>query len=345
MMLRSGIGELRCEPLLTLRFVRSAPAPPSPSMGLFDKLKSALTKTKDILRTDVRDLFKAGVILDEAKLEEFHRGLIHTDMGVVAAGAIVEELKKTFGGRTVQPDEIWTVVRNKIKEILKGSGDMKWSGDDPLSPLKLAPSKPTVILVCGVNGVGKTTSIAKLANRLQKAGKKVVLAAGDTFRAAAVEQLTMWSKRLGCDIVTKPHGADPAAVAFEGCDVGANTGADVVIIDTAGRLQTHSNLMQELGKIHRVIGKRLPGAPHECLLVLDATTGQNGLSQATKFSEAAGCTGIILAKLDGTAKGGVVISIRQQMGIPVKYVGLGEKIDDLEVFIPDAFADALFGDA
>lgn len=313
-------------------------------MGLFDKLKSALTKTKDILRTDVRDLFKTGVILDDEKLEEFHRGLIHTDMGVVAASAIVAELKKQFGGRTAMPEDVWNVVRTKLKEILKGSGDLKWTAENPLSPLKLSESKPTVILVCGVNGVGKTTSIAKLAGRLHKAGKKVVLAAGDTFRAAAVEQLTMWSKRIGCEIVTKSHGSDPAAVAFEGCDVAANTGADVLIIDTAGRLQTHSNLMQELGKIHRVIGKRIPGAPHECLLVLDATTGQNGLSQATKFSEAAGCTGIILAKLDGTAKGGVVIAIRQQMGIPVKYVGLGEKIDDLEVFMPDAFVDALFAE-
>lgn len=313
-------------------------------MGLFDKLKSALVKTKDVLRTDVRDLFKTGVILDDIKLEEFNRGLIHTDMGVTAAGEIIAELKSQFGGRTVQPNEIWNVVRAKLKEILKGGGDIAWKESDPLSPLKLAPSKPTVILVCGVNGVGKTTSIAKLAAKLQKAGKKVVLAAGDTFRAAAVEQLTMWSQRLGCEIVTKPAGTDPAAVAFEGCDRGANSGADVVIIDTAGRLQTHSNLMQELGKIHRVIGKRLPGAPHESLLVLDATTGQNGLSQATKFSEAAGCTGIILAKLDGTAKGGVVISIRQQMGIPVKYVGLGEKIDDLDVFMPDMFVDALFGD-
>ncbi|REJ72528.1 MAG: signal recognition particle-docking protein FtsY [Planctomycetota bacterium] len=313
-------------------------------MGLFDRFKSALTKTKDVLRTDVRDLLKAGVILDEEKLEEFHRGLIHTDMGVTAAGAIVDELREKFGGRTVEPDKVWAVVKDKLKEILRGEGDCRWDLDDPLSPLKLADSGPTAILVCGVNGVGKTTSIAKLANFLQRAGKTVVLAAGDTFRAAAVEQLTMWSERLGCEIVTKPSGADPAAVAFEGCDRAAETGADIVIIDTAGRLQTHQNLMQELGKIHRVIGKRLPGAPQESLLVLDATTGQNGLSQASKFSEAAQCTGIVLAKLDGTAKGGVVVAIRQQMGIPVKYVGLGEQIGDLALFSPDDFVDALFAD-
>jgi fused signal recognition particle receptor len=313
-------------------------------MGLFDRFKSALQKTKDVLRTDVRDLFKGGVILDDEKLEEFHRGLIHTDMGVVAAGAIVDELREKFGGRTVQPQDIWDVVKAKLKEILRGKGDVRWDLNDPLSPLKLAAEGPTVILVCGVNGVGKTTSIAKLAHFLQKTGKKVVLAAGDTFRAAAVEQLTMWAQRLKCEIVTKPSGTDPAAVAFEGCDRAANAGADVVIIDTAGRLQTHQNLMQELGKIHRVIGKRIPGGPHESLLVLDATTGQNGLSQASKFSEAAGCTGIILAKLDGTAKGGVVVAIRQQMGIPVKYVGVGEQIGDLELFSADDFVDALFSD-
>ena len=313
-------------------------------MGLFDKFKTALQKTKDVLRTDVRDLFKAGVIVDEAKLEDFHRGLIHTDMGVVAAGAIVDELRQKFGGRTVQPEEVWNIVKTKLKEILRGAGDCRWDLNDPLSPLKMATEGPTVILVCGVNGVGKTTSIAKLTYYLQKAGKKVVLAAGDTFRAAAVEQLTLWAKRLKCEIVTKPSGTDPAAVAFEGCDRAALSGADVAIIDTAGRLQTHQNLMQELGKIHRVIGKRLPGAPHESLLVLDATTGQNGLSQASKFSEAASCTGIILAKLDGTAKGGVVVAIRQQMGIPVKYVGVGEQFDDLELFSPDDFVDALFAD-
>lgn len=313
-------------------------------MGLFDKLKSALTKTKNLLRTDVRDLFKAGEILDEAKLEEFHRGLITTDMGVVASGEVVAELREKQGGRTVDPTAVWGVVRSKLKEILRGQGDCKWDNNDPLSPLKLAENGPTVILVCGVNGVGKTTSIAKLANFLQKAGKKVVLAAGDTFRAAAVEQLTLWAGRLGCEIVRKEQGSDPASVAYAGCEKGLELGADVIIIDTAGRLQTAQNLMQELEKIHRVIGKKIPGAPHETLLVLDATTGQNGLSQASKFSDIAHCTGIVLAKLDGTAKGGVVVAIRQQMGIPVKYVGVGEQIDDLELFSPDAFVEALLAE-
>ncbi|MCA9080936.1 MAG: signal recognition particle-docking protein FtsY [Planctomycetaceae bacterium] len=314
-------------------------------MGLFDKLKSALRKTTNLLRTDVRDLFKAGEILDEEKLEEFHRGLITSDMGVVAAGEVIDELRQQFGGRTIIPAEIWALVKSNLKSQLKGDGDVTWDVNDACSPLKLASDGPTVILVCGVNGVGKTTSIAKLANYLTKAGKKVVLAAGDTFRAAAIEQLTMWSQRIGCTIVTKEHGADPASVAFEGCQKGVELGADIVLIDTAGRLQTQQNLMQELTKIHRVIGKAIPGAPHESLLVLDATTGQNGLSQASKFSEAAHCTGIVLAKLDGTAKGGVVVAIRKQMGIPVKYVGVGEQMDDLQLFSPDDFVEALIAEA
>ena len=311
-------------------------------MALFGKLKSALKKTKDVLRTDVRDLLKAGEILDEQKLEEFHRGLITTDMGVEAAGEVIDSLRKEFGGRTVDPNAIWKDVKGTLKEILTGDGSTTWNQDDPLSPLNMAETGPTVILVSGVNGVGKTTSIAKLANYISKAGQKVVLAAGDTFRAAAVEQLTMWSERIGCDIVKKDEGADPASVAFAGCDQAANTNADVAIIDTAGRLQTQQNLMQELEKIHRVIGKRIPDAPHESLLVLDATTGQNGISQASKFSEAAKCTAIILTKLDGTAKGGVVVAIRKKMGIPVKYIGVGEQIDDLQLFSPDDFVEALF---
>jgi fused signal recognition particle receptor len=313
-------------------------------MGFFDSLKSALKKTKDVLRTDVRDLLKSGEILDEGQLEEFYRGLIGTDMGVAAATEVTDALRKEFGGRTVIPEKIWELVRDRLKAILKGAGEANWDAANPLGPLKLASSGPTVILVSGVNGVGKTTSIAKLANLLHKSGRKVVLAAGDTFRAAAVEQLTMWSQRIGCEIVIKPAGSDPASVAFEGCEQAANSRADVAIIDTAGRLQTQQNLMSELQKIHRVISKRIEGAPHESLLVLDATTGQNGISQAAKFSEAAGCTGIILTKLDGTARGGVVVAIRQKMGIPVKYVGVGEKIDDLQPFSPDDFVNALFAD-
>jgi fused signal recognition particle receptor len=311
-------------------------------MGLFDKLKRGLQKTKELLRTDVRDLFKAGEILTEDKLRDFYARLIATDMGVASATAILDELKEKHLGRTVVIDDIWSTIRTKLKSLLKGGQDRLWNVEDPLSPLNLAPSGTSVILVAGVNGVGKTTSIAKLANLLKKNGKSVVLAAGDTFRAAAVEQLTLWSKRLGCEIVTKPSGSDPAAVAYAGCARAAELNADVLIVDTAGRLQTQQNLMKQLAKIQRVIGDKIPGAPHEVLLVLDATTGQNGVSQARHFSESVTCSGLVLAKLDGTAKGGIVIAIREQMNLPVKYVGVGEQIDDLEIFDPDGFGDALF---
>lgn len=311
-------------------------------MGLFDKLKQGLTKTRNLLRTDVRDLFRSGEILDEDAIESFEARLIQTDMGVAAATSIVDELRKKHGGRTVDVDAIWDTVRDELKRLLRGDDDVRWDLDQPLSPLKVSDDGPTVILVAGVNGAGKTTSIAKLTHLLQQAGNKVVLAAGDTFRAAAVEQLTMWSERLGCEIVRKDSGADPASVAFAGCERTLESGADFLIVDTAGRLQTQKNLMDELGKINRVIGNKIPGGPHESLLVLDATTGQNGLSQARNFSDTVGCTGIVLSKLDGTARGGVAVAIRQQMGIPVKYIGVGEQVDDLELFDPDAFVDALF---
>ena len=311
-------------------------------MGLFDKLKGALSKTKQLLRTDVRDLFKSGTILDEEQLEDFEARLIQTDMGVQAATEIVEDLRTKHGGRTIDVDAIWATIKENLQRLLAGNEGEIWDPEQPLSPLERSESGPTVILVTGVNGVGKTTSIAKLANLLITAGNRVVLAAGDTFRAAAVEQLTMWSERLGCEIVTRPQGSDPAAVAFAGCEKGVEVGADFVIIDTAGRLQTQKNLMDELGKIHRVIQKVIPEAPHESLLILDATTGQNGISQAKNFSDVVDCTGIILTKLDGTARGGVVVAIRQTMGIPVKYIGVGEQKEDLEVFNADGFADALF---
>lgn len=311
-------------------------------MGFFEKLKQGLQRTKQLLQTDIRDIFRSGEILDEAKLEQFEGRLIRTDMGVAAASIIVGDLRQKYLGRTVVVNELWDTVKETVRGLLKGNDGTVWDADQPLSPLKLSATKPTVILVTGVNGTGKTTSIAKLAKLLTSAGLKVMLAAGDTFRAAAVEQLTMWSERLGCSIVTRPSGTDPASVAFAGCDEALKEGVDVLIIDTAGRLHNQSNLMKELEKIRRVIDKRIPGAPHECLLVIDATTGQNGLNQAKHFGEAAQCTGIVLAKLDGTAKGGVTVAIRQQMGIPVKYVGVGEQIDDLELFNPERFVEALF---
>lgn len=311
-------------------------------MGLFDRLKRGLEKTRQILRTDIRDLFKSGQILDDRLLQEFEARLIRTDMGVAAAARIIGRLKTEHGGRTVDVEAVWKTVRDELVELLKGTDGIRWDLTNPVSPIARAASGVTVILVAGVNGVGKTTSIAKLANLLQKNGRKVVLAAGDTFRAAAVEQLTMWSQRLGCEIVRKESNSDPAAVAYEGVQKAVETGADYLIVDTAGRLQTQKNLMDELEKIRRVMRKIIPDAPHESLLVLDATTGQNGLSQARSFSQAIGCTGLILAKLDGTAKGGVAVAIRQEMGFPVKYIGVGEQIDDLELFDPETFVNALF---
>jgi fused signal recognition particle receptor len=314
-------------------------------MGWFDRLKQGLQKTKQLLQTDVRDLFKSGEIVTEQQLEKFEAALIRTDMGVAAAGKIIAALRTEYLGRTVQLTDVWTTVKTTLKGLLHGQDGLRWNVDQPLSPLQTATSQPTVILVSGVNGAGKTTTIAKLARLIQTSGHTVMLAAGDTFRAAAVEQLTLWSERLGCPIVTKPHGSDPAAVAFAGCEAAVKEGVDYVIIDTAGRLHTQQNLMKELEKIRRVIDKLIPGAPHESLLVIDATTGQNGVNQAKQFGEAIHCTGIVLTKLDGTAKGGVVVAIRQQMGFPVKYVGVGEQIDDLQLFDPDSFVDALIADS
>lgn len=311
-------------------------------MGFFDKLKQGLQRTKQLLQTDIRDLFKSGDILDDEKLEQFEARLIRTDIGVAASEAIIGELRAKHFGRTVVLPEVWATIKGTLRNILRGTDGVTWDPNQPLSPLRMSETKPTVILVTGVNGTGKTTSIAKISKLLRSQGLTVMLAAGDTFRAAAVEQLTMWSQRLGCPIVTRPSGTDPASVAFAGCEEALKAGVDVLVIDTAGRLHNQANLMKELEKIRRVIDKKIPGAPHECLLVIDATTGQNGLNQAEHFSKAANCTGIVLAKLDGTAKGGVTVAIRQRMGIPVKYVGVGEQIDDLELFDPDSFVDALF---
>jgi len=304
-------------------------------MGLFDKLKEGLRKTARLLNTDIRDLFKAeGRLVDDAFCEELFETLVKTDMGVKAAQETADEIRTAYRARVVQMDEILQRIKEKLKSLLA----------QPAEPIRWAASGPTVIMVAGVNGSGKTTSIAKLAKTFQEEGKKVVLGAADTFRAAAVEQLTIWAQRLGTEIITGPRGSDPASVAHRTVARTVELGADVCIVDTAGRLQTQQTLMQQLTKIHRVLGKVIAEAPHEVLLVLDATTGQNGISQARHFTEAVRCTGIVLAKLDGTAKGGVVIAIRQQVGLPVKYVGVGEKADDLAVFEPDSFVEALFED-
>ena len=304
-------------------------------MGLFDKFRRGLTKTANILKTDVRDLFKSeGRLIDDAFLDEMRAILFKTDMGYDSVSEIVDEVATKMRGRVVTLDDVVATWKTKLAELM--------AQED--APIRFAESGPTVIMVCGVNGAGKTTSIAKLAHLLKSEGKRVVLGAGDTFRAAAVEQLKIWSDRLGVDIVTGDSGAHPASVAYRAVEQCLSTGADVCIVDTAGRLQTQKNLMAELTKIQQSIRKQIPAAPHEVLLVLDATTGQNGISQANSFTEAVDCTGIVLAKLDGTAKGGVVVAIRQQVGLPVKYVGVGEQPEDWALFSPDDFVDALFAD-
>lgn len=304
-------------------------------MGLFNRLKQGLQKTGKLLKTDIRDLFKSeGRLIDEDFLEEIRAILFKTDMGYDAVDTLVGEIASQMRGRVVHLEEIIDVLKTKLKEIMT----------QPESPIEYAQQGPTVIMVCGVNGAGKTTSIAKLAHMFKADGKSVLLGAGDTFRAAAVEQLTIWSERLGIGIITEAPGSHPATVAYKASEKASQEGIDVCIVDTAGRLQTQKNLMTELTKIRDSIAKPTPGAPHETLLVLDATTGQNGISQAAKFVEVAGCTGIVLAKLDGTAKGGVVVAIRQELNLPVKYIGVGEKHEDLAIFRPDDFVDALFAD-
>jgi fused signal recognition particle receptor len=311
---------------------QDAAAEPAETRSLMDRLRAGLSKTARVLATDVRDLFKReGRLVDDAFLEELRGALVRTDMGPAAAEAIVADVKERLRARVVDPDVVIDSIRRQLLERLQAT-----SGG-----LAMAATGPTVILVTGVNGSGKTTSIAKLANRFVQAGSRVVLGAGDTFRAAAVEQLTMWAGRIGAEIVRGEPGSDPASVAHRAVARALEGGFDVCIIDTAGRLQTQANLMQELAKIRRVIAKQIPEAPHEVLLVIDATAGQNALSQAQGFKEAAGCTGIVLAKLDGSARGGVIVPVAGQFGLPVKFVGLGEAAADLEPFDPERFVTAL----
>jgi len=304
--------------------------------GVFGRLRSALKKTTDFLNTDIRDLFKReGRLVDDEFLGELFAILVKTDMGTGPAARIRDRIGRDYRARVVHMSDVLKSVQDEVRTILA----------QPERPIHFAASGPTVILVVGVNGSGKTTSIAKLMRMFRDQGKKVVVGAGDTFRAAAAEQLTIWAQREGAAIVRGENQGDPAAVAHKAVALAIESGAEICIIDTAGRLQTQTNLMQQLEKIYRVITRQIPDAPHEVLLVLDATAGQNAISQAQGFSTAAKCTGIILAKLDGTAKGGVILPIREKFAIPVKFVGLGEKASDLAVFNADQFAAALFADA
>ena len=299
--------------------------------SFWKRVKDGLSKTKNALFGQIDDLLKNFVKVDEDLLEELEEVLICADVGINATEAIIEELREQIkDGRLKEKEQVTEALRT-ILEGMIGAGE----------PLNLTTS-PSVILVIGVNGVGKTTSIGKISNQLRKQGKKVVVAAADTFRAAAIDQLAVWCERAKVELVRQNEGSDPAAVVFDACHAAKNKGADVLIIDTAGRLHNKTNLMNELAKINRVIDRELPGVARENLLVLDATTGQNAISQAKEFKNAAALTGLILNKMDGTAKGGIVISIRQELGIPVKFIGVGEKLDDMQEFDHKEFVSALF---
>lgn len=298
------------------------------------KFKEGLTKTRDMLAGRVEDLFFRSKKLNEEFFEELEEILIGADVGVNTVMKLIDELRAEVKKRRLEDAaELKPILSEKLMALLSTSGD---------NSLRMADSGTTVILFVGVNGVGKTTSIGKLAYRFKQEGKKVLLAAGDTFRAGAIEQLEVWGQRAGVEVIKQQAGSDPAAVMFDAVQAAKNRKADILICDTAGRLQNKTNLMEELNKIYRVLKREIPEAPHEVLLALDATTGQNALSQAKLFGEKTGVTGLVLTKLDGTAKGGIVIAIRQELDIPVKFVGLGEKMDDLQEFDSEQFVHALF---
>ncbi|NLP43283.1 MAG: signal recognition particle-docking protein FtsY [Peptococcaceae bacterium] len=300
--------------------------------GFFSKLKDKLTKTREGFVDKVEQIFSRTGKIDEELYEELEDILIQADVGVNTSLELVEKLRQAVKERKLSdPEMLREVMQEQIREIL---------GEQ--SSLNFAPSGPTVYLIVGVNGVGKTTTIGKLAKNLQNQNKSVLLAAGDTFRAAAIDQLEIWGQRVGVDVIKQAEGADPAAVAFDAVKAAKSRKIDVLLIDTAGRLHNKINLMKELSKIKKVIEREIEGAPHEVLLVLDATTGQNALQQVKLFQEAADVTGIVLTKLDGTAKGGVILGIQNESQIPVKLIGVGETADDLKPFDPEEFAQALF---
>lgn len=300
-------------------------------MGIFSKIKNGLKKTRDSMMKQVEGMLGSFQKIDEELFEELEEILIMSDVGVATSGKICALLRERVkADRITDPAQI----KDEIKRIV---ADMV-AGDEKLH----LSSKPSVILVIGVNGVGKTTTIGKLAANLKSDGKKVILGAADTFRAAAIDQLQIWADRAGVDLVKHAEGADPAAVVYDAIVAAKARSCDVVICDTAGRLHNKKNLMDELAKISRVIEREAEDCDLEVLLVLDATTGQNAVSQARQFKEAAGITGIVLTKLDGTARGGIVIAIKDELGLPVKYIGVGEQIDDLQPFVPEEFVEALF---
>ncbi len=306
-------------------------------MGIFTKtvsyLKDRLAKTRKKITSSLSSVLSFGRDIDDELLDELEETLITDDIGVETTDKIISELRSAYKKREISKSE-------EILPYLKNALVGQWS--DMSAELRSAEAGPTVILVAGINGSGKTTSIAKLAYILSKNGKKVIVAACDTFRAAAVEQLTIWAERIGVEIIKHQQGSDPSAVAFDACEAAVSRGADYLILDTAGRLHTQKHLMEELSKIRKVAAKKIEGGPHEVILVIDATTGQNAVMQAQMFTQSIDVTGIFLAKLDGTARGGIVLAIRDQLGLPVKFVGLGETPEDISEFDPEEFVEALF---
>lgn len=304
-------------------------------MGIFDLLKRGLAKTRDKLLSGLRRVLTIGRKVDETLLDELHDAMIGGDMGPRTVANLLEEVRQAWKrGEVTEAQQIVPFLKRRIAGT--------WSAET--RALRRAQSGPTVILIVGINGSGKTTSVAKLAAYLRRTGSRVLLGACDTFRAAAIDQLAIWAQRTGVELVRHQPGSDPAAVAFDACEAGVARAVDVILIDTAGRLHTQDHLMRELEKIQRVIRKRLPEAPHEVLLVLDATIGQNAINQAKMFAQVVAVSGLFLAKLDGSAKGGIVVGIRDQLEIPVKFIGVGEAVEDIEPFDPDAFVEALFED-
>lgn len=300
-------------------------------MGIFDKIREGLKKTRDNISGQITQMVNSFTKIDEELFEELEELLVMGDVGMNTAQYICDQLRKKIKEKGItDPSLIMGELKAIVSEMLQGDNELH------------AGTKPSIILVIGVNGVGKTTTIGKLASRLKGEGKSVILGAADTFRAAAIEQLEVWADRAGVPLIKHQEGADPAAVVFDTIAAAKARGCDVIICDTAGRLHNKKNLMDELGKISRVIDRELPGCDRETLLVLDAATGQNAVNQAREFQSAAGITGIVLTKLDGTPKGGVVLPIMQDLGLPVKFIGVGEQVDDLQPFDPDAFANALF---
>ena len=306
-------------------------------MGFFDKLKKGLNKTRENLTNKIEKLVIGYADIDDDFLDELEETLIMADVGVQTTEKLMAAVRKGIKKKEINsPQDLRPFLAKEITTILT-------SGEEN-DKTRVAADGPTVLLVIGVNGAGKTTTIGKLSAYYKEQGKSVMLAAADTFRAAAIDQLEVWGQRTGAKVIKHEEGSDPAAVAFDAVKAAKARDVDILIVDTAGRLQTKSNLMQELEKINRVIGREIPGAPHETLLVLDATTGQNAISQAELFTKAAPITGVVLTKLDGTAKGGVVIGIKSQLAMPVKWIGVGEGVEDLRPFVAEDFAKALLGD-